>query len=343
MVGRAVIPAIGSFFFPGFGHAVIGRNRWAIAWAVAVPVAMLLVFVSMWFFLIAFALRLLSVLHAFWSAARASTFEWFAPLVFGVGAISVVSFAGMRLFVIEGFKTPSSSMYPTLQIGDDIFVDKLSSHWRTYQRGDIVVFEYPCDPKRDYVKRIMAVGGDTVEVRCNIVYVNGKAVPSTLVDAPCSYDDFDESRNAWHPSACSRYHETIDGRPHDVFHDPGRPERDKLGAPDGDARDFPKHERPSPPSCSAAAEWEPTPSKAKRAPPLGKIVQTKTSAGSCEQQLQFVVPAGTIFTMGDNRSNSNDSRVWGVVSLDAVKGRAIGVWLSNGKSGLDWSRVGEID
>ena len=182
MVARAFVAAIGSFIFPGLGHAVAGRNRWAIAWAVAVPVAMLLVFVSMWFFLISFALRLLSALLAFWATrAVVEKVERFAPLVFVVGGLSALTFVAMRLVVIEGFKTPSSSMYPTLQIGDHIFIDKLSRHWRPYHRGEVVVFVYPCDTERDYIKRIMAVGGDTIEVRCNVVYVTGKAVPDTLM------------------------------------------------------------------------------------------------------------------------------------------------------------------
>ncbi len=335
---RALISAIASFVFPGYGHAVIGRTRTAYAWAIAFPVAILLVFVSMWFFLIAFALRLLAAGHAFVSTNRATTFDWYKSHAIVVVVIATGSDLGVRAAVFEGFKTPSSSMYPSLQIGDDIFIDKLSPHWRPYRRGDVVVFAYPCDPARSYIKRIMATAGDTLEVRCNVVYVNGKAVPNTLVSGPCTYDDRDDIRGTWIPRECSRYHETVDSHGYDVFHDPQRPERDRVGAPEGDNRDFPQRERPILPSCSQTAEANgATPT------PRGKFVELKANATSCEQQLQYVIPEGSIFVMGDNRSNSNDSRIWGVVTLDAIKGRAIGIWLADGEHGIAWSRIGPID
>src|SRR4051794_17152158 len=122
-----------------------------------------------------------------------------------IGAAILIALA-LRAFVIEAFKIPSSSMYPTLEIGDHIFVNKfiygVRIPWtrtklfelRGPHRGEVIVFIYPCDPERDYIKRVVALAGDTVEVRCNIVYVNGKAVPSKMVEGEtCKYNDYDEN------------------------------------------------------------------------------------------------------------------------------------------------------
>jgi len=94
----------------------------------------------------------------------------------------------IRSFVVQAFKIPSGSMLPTLQVGDHILVNKfvygvhvpLSGGrllpLRTPQRGEVVVFVYPVDPSKDFIKRVVAVGGDTVEVRDKKVWVNGAPV-----------------------------------------------------------------------------------------------------------------------------------------------------------------------
>ena len=92
----------------------------------------------------------------------------------------------IRTFVVQAFKIPSGSMLPTLQIGDHIlvskfiygvrmpFTGKLLIPIKSPQPGDIIVFKFPRDPRVDYIKRVIAVAGDTVEVRDKKVYVNGK-------------------------------------------------------------------------------------------------------------------------------------------------------------------------
>jgi len=64
-------------------------------------------------------------------------------------------------------------MIPTLLVGDHLLVNKFIYKFREPKRGDIIVFKYPDDPSRNFIKRIMAVGGDTVESRDKVVYVNG--------------------------------------------------------------------------------------------------------------------------------------------------------------------------
>jgi signal peptidase I len=275
-----------------------------------------------------------------------------------IGSAILIALA-LRAFVVEAFKIPSSSMYPTVEINDHIFVNKfiygVRIPWtrtklleRSPDRGDVIVFIYPCAPERDFIKRVIALAGDTVEVRCNVVYVNGKAVPSRMIEGEtCRYRDFDEGTGAWEPEPrqCSRYRESVDGHEHDTFHDPDRPARDvqaARGAPQGDVFDFPTLGRLTPPSCVDAGE------RAQAMPQvMGVITQTKSEdeAGACEPQVHFTVPAGHVFVMGDNRNNSKDSRVWGSVPLDNIKGKALFVWLSfESWSPLDWrwSRIGSF-
>src|ERR1043166_4790197 len=94
----------------------------------------------------------------------------------------------IRTFIVQAFKIPSGSMIPTLQIRDHILVNKLSYGVRIpflerslldYSkptRGDVVVFIFPEDRSKDFIKRVIGVAGDTVEVRGKKVYVNGKQI-----------------------------------------------------------------------------------------------------------------------------------------------------------------------
>lgn len=76
---------------------------------------------------------------------------------------------------VQAYKIPSASMKPTLLVGDHILVDRRPSA-RNPKHGDLIVFEYPVNPKVDFVKRIVAVGGDTVLIRDKELFVNGKSV-----------------------------------------------------------------------------------------------------------------------------------------------------------------------
>jgi len=81
---------------------------------------------------------------------------------------------------IQAYKTPSASMEPTLLIGDYILVDRRLTA-RNPTRGDIIVFEYPENPKKDFVKRVEAVGGDTVKIRNKELYVNNNLIRERYV------------------------------------------------------------------------------------------------------------------------------------------------------------------
>lgn len=88
--------------------------------------------------------------------------------------IAVLLALVIRTFVVQAFKIPSGSMLPTLQIGDHILVNKFIYHFRPIQRGDIIVFKFPQDESRDFIKRVVGLPGETLEVRGKQVLINGK-------------------------------------------------------------------------------------------------------------------------------------------------------------------------
>lgn len=104
--------------------------------------------------------------------------------------IAIMVAMALRAFVVEAFKIPSGSMIPTLQVGDHIFVNKFtygpaipwtqSRLWTDMppKRGDVIVFSYPEHPEQDFIKRVIAIPGDKLEVRGGHPIINGWEVPS---------------------------------------------------------------------------------------------------------------------------------------------------------------------
>ncbi|TDA65638.1 MAG: signal peptidase I [Clostridia bacterium] len=96
----------------------------------------------------------------------------------------------IRLFLFEPFVIPSGSMEPTLQPGDRIIVSKLSYRFSEPQREDVIVFRYPPNPRLVYIKRLVAMGGDTVRIEDNRLYVNGQPVPEQYLPDNVYMHDF---------------------------------------------------------------------------------------------------------------------------------------------------------
>ena len=198
----------------------------------------------------------------------------------------------LRAFVVEAFKIPSGSMIPTLQVGDHIFVNKfifgaripftgikLGQHVREPRRGEVIVFIWPKDPEKDFIKRIVGTPGDKVEVCADgQVNVNDQPVRRELVPGDCEYRDSDEDRpqGGWHTVRCVAFREWNGAETYVTMHNESTP--------------------PQLPSCSS-----------------------------------WTVPKNSLFVMGDNRDNSHDSRYWGFVPYENIKGKAWFIWWSAGE------------
>lgn len=186
-------------------------------------------------------------------------------------AIAIILALIIRTFVVQAFKIPSGSMEDTLAIGDHIlvtkflygthipFTDKKILKIREPKRGDVIVFEYPQDPSKDFIKRIVGVPGDFVEVQQKRVLVNGRPYVN----------------------------------PHEVHK-----EREII-PPEQNPRDN-----------------------------FGPVK----------------VPADSYFVMGDNRDRSYDSRFWGFVKSEKIKGLAfIKYWSWDGENWrVRWGNIGKM-
>src|SRR5215472_215850 len=111
--------------------------------------------------------------------------SWVADLLFSI----LVSFF-IILFVYQPVKVEGGSMEPGLEDQERIFINKLVYRWENVGRGDIVVFRYPRDPHKSFIKRVIGLPGDTVRISFGHVYVNGKAV-----DEPYVPEDFLDARS----------------------------------------------------------------------------------------------------------------------------------------------------
>ena len=196
--------------------------------------------------------------------------EYLEPIV-----IAVVIALFIRTFIIQAFKIPSSSMEPTLLVGDHLLVNKFIygikiplTDIKLFQlkrpkRGDIIVFIYPRDRSKDFIKRVIGTEGEKVEVIRNKIYINDK-----LID------------DRW-----GHYHEE--------------------------------------------SNWM-------------KYLQPIEKFGP------VLVPKHSLFVLGDNRDNSQDSRFWGFVNINAVRGEAFIIYFSWDRYAqsllgkIRWTRFGKL-
>lgn len=211
----------------------------------------------------------------------------------------------VRTFFFQPFNIPSSSMYPTLLVGDYLFVSKLSYGYGKYsfnfsfglfsdpwvkccpvdfagrkvfaeppERGDVAVFKYPPDTNVDYIKRVIGLPGDRIQMREGVLYING--VPVKKVRVEDFVDDEGQATNSNVGGTVPQYIETL---PNNVSY----------------------------------------------------RVLDSTPNGAVDTTQEYVVPEGHYFMMGDNRDNSSDSRYpdkVGFVPIENFMGRADVIFFS---------------
>lgn len=115
--------------------------------------------------------------------------NWFWDMIESVAIALILAFL-IRTFVIQPFYIPSSSMYPTLQTNDKIMVNKFIYYLTKPKRGDIMVFHYPLDKNKDYIKRVIGLENETVEVKDSQVYINGKVLQEPYLPEGLDYGEF---------------------------------------------------------------------------------------------------------------------------------------------------------
>ncbi len=199
----------------------------------------------------------------------------------------------LRSFLFEPFKIPSSSMVPTLQVGDLILVNKFTYGIRlpvinkkiievnNPKPGDVMVFKYPKDTSLDYIKRVIGVPGDKITYRNKRLAINGKELSYKPLPDYLDEDTLTYSK---------QFEETLNGVTHRILND------DRAPAWVNNPDDFPNR----------------------------KACNYDTEGFTC------TVPAGHYFMMGDNRDNSLDSRYWGFVPDRYIVGKAFFVWMNLG-------------
>lgn len=115
---------------------------------------------------------------------KEEVWEWIKSLV-----VAFVLAMFIRTFFFQAFKIPSSSMYPTLQIGDHLIANKLVYRFREPERGEIVIFKFPENTQRDFVKRLIGLPGEKVRINDGKIYINGKAVTESRLTSRYYFND----------------------------------------------------------------------------------------------------------------------------------------------------------
>ena len=109
--------------------------------------------------------------------------DWVVSIV-----IAVVLAMIIRTFVVELYLVDGPSMRPTLQHAQRLVVNKFIYHFRAPEKGEVLIFRYPKDPSRDFIKRVIAVPGDTIEVKDGNVFVNGELQNEDYILSKCRGD-----------------------------------------------------------------------------------------------------------------------------------------------------------
>jgi signal peptidase I len=226
-----LVAFIVSLILPGTPHAAYGRTWRGALW---VGIGLTGLLAANWVGPAAVLLVVVCCLGAAIDICflrRPPRLRWIHGLVFLVVTGTALSL--VRRFVIEAYKLPSGGMIPTFQVGDHVFVDHTSA--RHPHRGEVVVYRRAEQDDTFFVKRVVALGGDTVELRGRTLYVNGAAVPERVIDADYRYWDHNDEVEAWVQRPAILAEEMLDGVAFRVVHnrteEPARPGRYATDGP----------------------------------------------------------------------------------------------------------------
>ncbi|MBN2694994.1 signal peptidase I [bacterium] len=215
----------------------------------------------------------------------------------------------LRALIVDTYHIPTGSMIPTIMPGDRIFASKFIygfsipftnikfAYWNKPSKGDIIIFEPPSNVKEEFpgapgtldnfVKRVFAFGGDSIEIKDQQIYVNGEAVKRELVKEHFIFKD--QHNSEWFNYHAKLYKEQFgDNTYYTVNKIPNVYDRANFGVDKAGKISFDK----------------------------------ETIVGP------YIVPKDHFFVIGDNRDGSNDSRYWGPVPMDNIKGAPMITWLS---------------
>jgi signal peptidase I len=128
--------------------------------------------------------------NKYWGGLMNREFREFIKETMSIIVIAFILAMILRTFVIEGRIIPSGSMLPTLQLQDRVMVNKFIYYFKEPQRGDIIVFHPPdvLHSKDDYIKRVIGLPGDTVEMKNHRVYVNNRPLVEPYLPEPLDYN-----------------------------------------------------------------------------------------------------------------------------------------------------------
>jgi len=291
------VAIINLVFGPFLGMLYLGRARIAFVYlGLGLVLVGLVIFLirlpipsgSLGWWLSWLPLNVIGAVHGAYLARKRSRTEplpryakWYSLV--GINLSFLLAAFAFRTFLYQPFNIPSAAMEPSLNIGDYFFVSKRAYDNAGPQRGDIVVFKMPnpesAEYMQDFVKRVVGLPRDRIQMLNGVLYINGNAVPKVRAEDYVGVDMYDIVR------PIARYREVL---------------------------------------------------------PNGKSYYVLDAIQNSNEDNTpvFTVPAGHYFVLGDNRDNSDDSRLSvGFVPAEDLVGRAVLKFVDGRRNAMIWERI----